>query len=182
MTYTFHFVKPSPAIWETIMAAHDSSIFFTRQWDDYLHRMGIHTLLMEVRSNEELVGYFVGSRRWLGISWVTAPSMGTGTYAQGLCMLQETTQAERISIYQQLSQHLSKATKPAICRYATINCATPMMHARHYSTKHPYTTILVSPIPSICVHQKKNYGKVCITSHVNTALTKPAKRGCRLDG
>ncbi len=124
MTYTFHSVKPSPAMWETMMAAPDKSIFFTQQWNEYLHRMGIHTLLMEVHRNEELVGYFVGSRRWLGIKLIAAPSMGTGTYAQGLCMLQEITQAERANIYKQLAQYLFKERKASylqICDYQLRN-------------------------------------------------------------
>lgn len=124
MRYTFHSVDPTPVMWDAMMAATDSSIFFTRQWDEYLHNMGVHTLLMEVRNNDKLVGYFVGSHRWLGISLVTAPSMGTGTYAQGLCMLQETPQAERINIYQQLAQHLFRERKASylqICDYQLRN-------------------------------------------------------------
>lgn len=124
MTYTFHSVKTTSAMWDAMMVAPDSSIFFTRQWDEYLHRMGVHTLLLEVRHNEKLVGYFVGSRRWLGIKLVTAPSMGTGTYAQGLCMLQETIQAERITIYQQLAQYLFRkhiASYLQICDYQLRN-------------------------------------------------------------
>ena len=147
MTYTFHSVKPSPAIWDVLMAAHDNSVFFTRQWGDYLHCMGIHTLLMEVRSNKELVGYFVGSHRWLGIGIVTAPSMGTGTYAQGLCMLQETTQAERINIYQQLTQHLFKSHKASylqICDYQlrnTNDACSPLLDKAsvHYNPRLTYS-------------------------------------------
>jgi lipid II:glycine glycyltransferase (peptidoglycan interpeptide bridge formation enzyme) len=83
---------------------------------------------MEVRSNEKIVGYFVGARRWLGIGLVTAPSTGTGTYTQGLCMLQETTQKERIDIYRQLAQHLFKnhmASYLQICDYELRNTEDP---------------------------------------------------------
>lgn len=128
MTYTFHSVKPTPVIWDALTTAPDSSIFFTRQWEDYLHRMGVNTLLIEVRCNEETVGYFVGSHRWLGIRIVTAPSMGTGTYSQGLCMLHETTQTERIDIYQQLAQYLFKkhiASYLQICDYELRNNEDP---------------------------------------------------------
>ena len=161
MTYTFHPIKPTPVIWDALTTAPDSSIFFTRQWEDYLHRMGVNTLLIEVRCNEETVGYFVGSHRWLGIRIVTAPSMGTGTYSQGLCMLHETTQTERIDIYQQLAQYLFK---------------------KHIASYLQYTTTHDSPISSTYVHRKKSYGRDYIINRANTASIKHAKRGYQLDG
>ncbi len=148
MTYTFHIIKSSPAAWEAMAATRDSSVFFTQQWESYLHCLGVRTLLMEVHCKNELVGYFVGSRRWLGINIVAAPSMGTGTYAQGLCMLQEITQSERIDIYQQLAQYLFKCHKASyiqICDYQLRNtedadCAPTLDAAAiHYNPRLTYT-------------------------------------------
>ncbi len=148
MTYTFHPIIPTPAMWENMAASPDCSIFFTQQWDEYLHRMGVRTLLMEVRRDEKLAGYFVGARRWLGIPIVTAPSMGTGTYTQGLCMLQEITQIERIDIYQQLARHLFKCHKTSylqICDYQLRNIdntdGSPILDeaAVHYNPRLTYS-------------------------------------------
>ena len=148
MTYTFHHIKPAPAIWEAMRMAADDSIFFTEPWNEYLHRMGVGTLLMEVRCEEKPVGYFVGAQRWLGVRMVLAPSMGTGTYAQGLCMLQGITPSERISIYQQLAQYLFKNHKAdylQICDYQLRNIeddnALPALDAAliHYNPRYTYS-------------------------------------------
>lgn len=147
MTYSFSIIKPSPAIWEALSASPDSSVFFTPQWNAYLNRMRVRNLLIEVRCDERVVGYFVGSRQWLGISLVTAPSMGTGSYAQGLCMLSEIEQAERINIYQQLSQYLFRNHKSSylqICDYQLRDInetdKAPLLDAAsiHYNPRHTY--------------------------------------------
>lgn len=148
MTYTFHPIKPDPAVWEAIKTAPDNSIFFTKEWNDYLHRMGVHTLIMEVYCDENLAGYFVGAHRWVGIGMVLAPSMGTGTYSQGLCMLNEITQSERISIYQQLAQYMYKSHKAdylQICDYQIRNTgdddSLPALDAAsvHYNPRYTYS-------------------------------------------
>ena len=148
MEYTFLKITPSPAVWEVLSTSPDSSIFFTSQWDAYLHQMGTNTLLMEVHRDEELVGYFVGSRRWLGIGLVTAPSMGTGTYAQGLWMLSKITQAERVNIYKQLAQYLFRshlASYLQICDYQLRNTketdSAPELDAAaiHYNPRLTYS-------------------------------------------
>ena len=179
MTYTFHSVIPTPALWESMMAAPDSSIFFSRQWDEYLRRMGVHTLLLEVRHNEEPVGYFVGSRRWLGVSMVTSPSMGTGTYAQGLCMLQETPQAERISIYQQLSQHLFKSHKASylqICDYQlrnTDDACSPLLDKAsvHYNKRLTYSINLRPSEADLWQNLHYKSCKYCINKARKEGLT-----------
>ena len=179
MTYTFHSVIPTPALWESMMTVPDSSIFFTRQWNEYLRRMGVHTLLLEVRHNEEPVGYFVGSCRWLGVSMVTAPSMGTGTYAQGLCMLQESPQAERINIYQQLAQYLfnnHKASYLQICDYQlrnTDDAASPILDEAfvHYNPRLTYSIDLRPSEADLWQNLHYKSCKYCINKARKEGLT-----------
>lgn len=58
---------------------------------------------MSIRENGDLIGYFLGEEIWLGIPIVGAPIGGVGTYSQGLSMLRQTTEEERLSIYESLS-------------------------------------------------------------------------------
>lgn len=106
MSYRFSIITPDAERWQTIEQSADRSCFFTRKWDTYLRRMGARTLVVNVNQDDQLIGHFIGSRRWLGLRIVSAPSMGTGTYAQGLCMLQPITQEERVGIYRELADWL----------------------------------------------------------------------------
>lgn len=106
MSYRFSIITPDAERWQTIEQSVDSSCFFTQKWDTYLRRMGTRTLIVEVHQNDLLIGHFIGSRRWLGLRIISAPSMGTGTYSQGLCMLQPITQEERVEIYRELTEWL----------------------------------------------------------------------------
>lgn len=56
----------------------------------------------------ELIGYFLGEKMWLGVPMITAPINGIGTYTQGLNMLRETSEEERIEIYQALAEWIFK--------------------------------------------------------------------------
>lgn len=100
--YTFRRIVPESADWERIEAASDSTVFHTRNWDDYVRRMGRKPLVVEVLAQGKPAGYFIGARMWAGIRIVMAPMMGMGTYSQGLCMLEPVTRSERIGIYLQL--------------------------------------------------------------------------------
>jgi hypothetical protein len=92
----------SPIVWDTIKKAEDCNMFFTQGWDSYLKELGKKRIVISVSNEGKVVGYFVGSRFWAGIKMIMAPSMGTGTYTQGLCMLSHITEIDRIGIYKQL--------------------------------------------------------------------------------
>lgn len=101
-SYSFNRIEPGDSDWARIEAAADSTVFHSRNWNDYVRRMGRKPLVIEVLSEGKLAGYFVGAKMWAGIRIVMAPMMGMGTYTQGLCMLEPVTKTERIGIYLQL--------------------------------------------------------------------------------
>ncbi len=111
-TYQFELIEHvNPTIWETIKSAEDNSIFFSQEWDDYQTKKGKKRILVSVSYECTIVGYFLGSKFWAGIKVIMSPPMGTGTYTQGLCMLNPITEAERIEIYKQLVAWLFKNKK-----------------------------------------------------------------------
>lgn len=106
MIRQFAIKVPDAQFWPLLERSADYSCFFTPQWAAYLERMGKRLFVVEVCQDKRVVGFFVGSRRWLGVRIVSSPSMGTGTYAQGLCMLQPVSQEERVDIYVELTDWL----------------------------------------------------------------------------
>lgn len=151
MSYQFSIITPDSERWHIIEQSADRSCFFTRKWDTYLRRMGTKTLLVEVRQGDQLIGHFIGSRRWLGLRIISAPSMGTGTYSQGLCMLQPITQEERVEIYRELADWLlgtHKADYIQICdwqlrtdsREWIDDWCNPLLDAAgiHYQPRHTF--------------------------------------------
>lgn len=109
MEYRFNTIKPTAEEWVRIESAYDSTCYQTEKWYTYLKRIGVKPFIVEVRDNrEEVIGYFLGEKMWLGIPIVTAPIEGIGTYTQGLNMLRETSEEERIKIYQTLAEWIFK--------------------------------------------------------------------------
>jgi hypothetical protein len=104
--YRFSLVKPTPDLWNELASAADSNCFFSAAWDDYLNKMHQRRIIVQVESNGCIIGWFIGSRSFLGLRIISAPSMGTGTFAQGLCMKEAITQEERVEIYSQLTRWL----------------------------------------------------------------------------
>ncbi|MCR5444440.1 MAG: peptidoglycan bridge formation glycyltransferase FemA/FemB family protein [Bacteroidales bacterium] len=108
MNLQFSLIDPTPALWNELDAAADSNCFFTAAWDNYLTRMRCHRIIVQVDRKKKCIGWFIGSQTKIGLRIISAPAMGTGTYAQGLCMKEPTPQAERVEIYKQLTQWLLK--------------------------------------------------------------------------
>lgn len=104
--YNFIRIEPTAEQWREIEGAYDSTCYQTEGWYTYLKRIGVEPFIVEVidKSEEIRIGYFLGEKVWLGIPMVTAPIEGIGTYTQGLNMLRETSEEERIEIYQALAQ------------------------------------------------------------------------------
>ena len=102
--YTFEKITPSRKDWKKIEGAYDSSCYQTREWYAYFLRIGVKPFIVSVRIDDSIIGYFFGERIWLGFPIIAAPFPGLGTYTQGLNMLQETSEDERLNIYKALSQ------------------------------------------------------------------------------
>lgn len=104
--YGFRRILPVEGDWNLIETAYDSSCFQTRQWYDYLKRIGYNPIVFAVLENGKKIGYFLGERIWRGVFLVTAPYEGIGTYTQGLSMMKKISLDERVCIYKSLAQWL----------------------------------------------------------------------------
>ena len=175
MNYLFKTIQPTPQAWAAMAASPDCSVFFTPQWAEYLHRMGERLIMVEVRGNTTTVGYFVGTHRWVGIRIVTAPSIGTGTYAQGLCMLQPVSADERLAIYQQLADWLFKSRQASyiqICDWALHN-STDRLDAfgLYYNHRHTYAIDLRPDESELWASLHYKSCKYCINKARKEGLT-----------
>lgn len=108
MKYIFKHINPLPQDWDRIESAVDSTVFHCRQWADYLTRIGYTPFIATVYADTELIGYFVGERIWRGVTMITAPFEGIGTYTQGLAMFNPISLQERVDIYKQFAQWVIK--------------------------------------------------------------------------
>ena len=106
--YRFEIIEPSKEDWIRIEHAGDSTCYQTEKWYAYLRQIGVRPFIVAVYDDKKLIGYFLGEKIWLGIPLITAPIEGFGTYTQGLNMLQQTTEEERIEIYQSLATWIFK--------------------------------------------------------------------------
>lgn len=102
--YKFEKIEPTKDDWSRIEGAYDSTCYQTEKWYVYLRRIGVDPFIVSVRDETGCIGYFLGERMWYGIPMITAPIEGIGTYTQGLNMLRETSESERIEIYQALAK------------------------------------------------------------------------------
>ena len=122
--YRFEKINPTAEDWKRIEGAYDSTCYQTEKWYAYLRRIGVRPFIAAVYAapeegvkckvysvndeGGELIGYFLGEKMWLGVPMITAPINGIGTYTQGLNMLRETSEEERIEIYQALAEWIFK--------------------------------------------------------------------------
>ena len=107
MKYTFEIVELNKDTWYRIENTIDSNIFVSEQWCNYLHTIGYTPLVITVSNDEGLIGYFIGTKKKIVFfTLVMAPADGTGTYTQGLVMLQQVYEDERVTIYQKLVKWL----------------------------------------------------------------------------
>lgn len=111
MSLQFNTINPTSALWQEMESAADSNCFFTAAWNAYLTQMHCRQIIVQIDRDNQCLGWFVGSRSFLGLRVISAPSMGTGTYAQGLCMKEQLPKTERIEIYKQLAQWLLRTRK-----------------------------------------------------------------------
>lgn len=107
--YCFERIEPMMEQWREIEGAYDSTCYQSECWYNYLKRIGVEPFVVAVSNGDERIGYFFGEKMWLGVPMVTAPIEGIGTYTQGLNMLRETSEEERIEIYQALAEWVFKS-------------------------------------------------------------------------
>lgn len=98
--YCFSVISPSESDWLEIESCIDATVFHTRLWDSFLSSVGRRRVVIAVSNgNNKRIGFFIGTKKWLGIRIIGAPSGGTGTFVQGLCLKKEVSVEERLQIY-----------------------------------------------------------------------------------
>ena len=101
--FIFSVISPSQSDWTDIESCVDATVFHTRSWDAYLSSLGKKHIVIAISDEEgSRIGYFVGTKSWIGIRVFGSPGGGTGTFAQGLCLKEEVDVELRIRIYQEL--------------------------------------------------------------------------------
>ncbi len=101
--FSFSVISPSPNDWLEIESCVDATVFHTRLWDDFLSSLGKKHIVISIADKEgSRIGYFLGTKKWIGIRVIGSPSGGAGTFVQGLCLKMEVGIEERIHIYQEL--------------------------------------------------------------------------------
>ena len=107
MNYHFSIIVPTVEDWCCIGEAPDCTCFHSEGWYDYLRRIHRKPFVVKIMT-DRLAGYFIGAKRWLGITVVESPATSTGSYTTGLCMLEPISLEERVNIYQELYLWLRK--------------------------------------------------------------------------
>lgn len=112
-SYSFSVISPSQNDWLEIESCVDTTVFHTQLWDSFLSSLRKRHIVISISNKDgEKTGFFIGTKRWIGIKVIGSPSGGAGTFVQGLCLKNEVEVEERIRIYQELvdfcfKQHLA---------------------------------------------------------------------------
>lgn len=106
MNYTFCHINPTKTDWDTIESVSQSTVFHSREWADYLLKIGYPPYVCIIHRDGAVLGYFVGEIVRLGVTMITAPMEGIGTYTQGLALVVEVSENERVEIYSELAKWL----------------------------------------------------------------------------
>lgn len=100
--YSFDIINPSDKNWDEIESCCDCTVFHTKQWDSFLSSLNRRHIVISIKKDHQIIGFFIGVKRWLGVKIVGSPDGGTGTYVQGLCMKSDTAIEKRVEIYLEL--------------------------------------------------------------------------------
>jgi len=104
--YSFRIIPQKEVEWGQIESSCDSTVFHSRKWCEYLSRIGNKIICISVLEDHNEIGYFVGVKKWVGVTLICAPEQGTGTYTQGLCFKSPVSSEKRAEIYKALAQWL----------------------------------------------------------------------------
>lgn len=105
---TFERIEPSVSDWNVIENTYDSTVYMTQAWFDYLIYQHCRPFIVKIKSQNEIIGYFVGEMKWRGMWLLGAPIEGVGTGNQGLAMLRKVDAQERIDIYKAFAKWVFK--------------------------------------------------------------------------
>ena len=109
--YVFKEILTNEIDWNSIESTYDSTVFHSRKWVDYLSKIHNKPIVFSVAEEGNVIGYFVGVKKWVGVTMICAPQQGTGTYTQGLCFKSPVSEEKRAEIYKALANWLFKNHK-----------------------------------------------------------------------
>lgn len=109
MMYSFEEIRPNDADWRHIESCCDTTAFHSKEWSEYLKRIGYKPVVFTVEEDNVLIGYFIGVKKRLIVTLVCAPQQGTGTYTQGLCFVNPVSAGKRVAVYKELAAWLFKS-------------------------------------------------------------------------
>ena len=104
--YKFTKISQAEIPWDKIELCYDSTCFHSRQWHQYLNKIGHRSFVVSIEKANEIIGYFVGEYRNFIFKFVSAPMSNSGTYTMGLTMTHFIPELERITIYKLLANWL----------------------------------------------------------------------------
>lgn len=109
--FEFQIIQPTENDWLEIENTYDSTVFHCQKWSKYLCKAGYRPIVIAVTEDNIIIGYFVGVKKWLGVTMMCAPMQGNGTYTQGLCFKQPVSDRKRVNVYKALAEWLFKTHK-----------------------------------------------------------------------
>lgn len=105
--YKFRKLNPNDVNWNDIESAQECTCFHTQQWDKYVHSCGYKTFIVEIKQNNEVIGYFVSTIIGYLLKAICAPLDSLG-YTQGLILKHPIIVPNRILIYKDLVEWVFK--------------------------------------------------------------------------
>ena len=99
--YIFNKLKPDAIQWSDIESVSECTCFHTQQWDKYVHRCGYKTFIVEIKQNNDTIGYFVSTIIGHILHAICAPLDSLG-YTQGVVLKHSISLKERVLLYQEL--------------------------------------------------------------------------------
>lgn len=106
--FVFKKIVPEDSDWNAIENACDSTVFHCQKWSDYLKKAGYKPIVFSVEQGGNVIGFFVGVKKWMLANMICAPMQGNGTYTQGLCFEQPVSEEKRVSVYKELADWIFK--------------------------------------------------------------------------
>lgn len=100
--YIFKKLKPNEVNWSDIECIEECTCFHLRNWDNYVHRCGYKTFIVEIKQDNYIIGYFVGTIIGRIIKAICAPLDSLG-YTQGIILKHSIAIPIRIELYKEFA-------------------------------------------------------------------------------
>lgn len=100
-TYDFTKLSPIEINWSEIESIRECTCFHSKQWNNYVHRCGYKSFVVQIQVNHQTYGYFIGTIVGHIIKMICAPLDSLG-YTQGIILKEHVEERERVRIYQEL--------------------------------------------------------------------------------